>query len=417
PYRGTVASFATQQTVIEIGPNQAPSPDGKQAGYFIPVINGNLAPGAKAFTLMGMTAAAEDAAAGPAIFATVAGKLGSALDGINSASGTDDASPRLTGVTMIITHTAPGGETRTERRRVVDFRESTPDDPTRDVLTSAVIDIGTGRENGARDLRSVLLSNASFITRVPYVAALSQGDMQKEEVPAHPAFERDYEQLAWQDIRTMGALLEPQPTATAMVTRQSPLVVMTRLETNHHKNARMLQIVDIVHNGTMALQLNGNAIEIAPQNNVRQGVRETLAEEYLAGIGGGDTWMNSQLSQTISDAAAIDSWAQRNGVPLTSSDRMTADLQHSGTLIMSAFEAQPRWWRVNAETGQTLGMGTYGGQAGERLVVGGVTKAVCSALTVGFFAYGALACEDAYANNPSMLACCLAGNTLLAAGG
>ncbi len=418
PYRGTVASFATQQTILEIGPSQAPSPGGKQADYFVPVINGNLARGAKAFTLLGMTAAAEDAAAGPAIFATVGGKLGSALGGINDASGSDDNSPRLTGVTLVITHTAPGGETRAERRRLVDFRQSIPDDPTRQLLTSAVIDVGTGRENGARDLRAVLLSNASFITRVPYVAALSQGEMQKEEVAAHPAFDRDYDQLAWQDIRTLGALLEPQPSATSVITRQSPLVVMTRLAANYDRDARMLQIVDIVHNSTLALQLNGAAAEIAPQNNVRQGVRETLAEEYLAGIGGEDTWLNSPSSQIIASVNELNDWLQENNVTAGSRDRMTADLQQSGTILMSAFEAEPRWWRINAQTGQTLGMGTYGGQAAtETLAVGSVAQAVCGALTVGFFAYSAFSCESAYANNPSMLACCLTGNTLLAASG
>lgn len=418
PYRGSVASFATHQTVLEIGPNRAPGPDGAQAAYFVPVINGKLAPGAKAFTLLGMTAPAEAATGGPDIFATVAGKLGSALEGINSASGTAGNSPQLTGITLAITHTAPGGATNTERRRLVDFRQGLPVDPSREILTSAVIDVGTGMENGARELRAVLLSNASLIPRIPYVAALSSGEMKPEEVASHPAFERDYKQLTWKDMSTMGALLEPQPIASALVFRQSPLVVMTRLEAGLDRNARMIQIVDIVHNSTMALQLEGGTVEIAPLLNLRQGVRETLAEGYLVGGDGQNTWMSSPLSAAISDSAAIEPWARQNGALAISTDRMTADLQQAGLLLMSGFESEPRWWRVNTLTGQTLGMGTFGGSdATEKLAIGSVAQGVCGALTVGFFAYGALGCQEAYANKPSMLACCLAGNTLLAAAG
>lgn len=418
PYSGTVASFSTHQTILEIGPNQAPTLDGKQSAYFVPVINGNLAPGAKAFTLLGTTAPAEDAGAGPAIFATVAGKLGSALGGLNDATGTADATPRLTGVTMVITHTEPGGATHAERRRLVDFRQAIPDDPTRVLLTRAVIDVGTGRENGARDLRAMLLSNASFITRIPYAAALNNGDLRVEEIAAHPAFQRDYEQLAWTDIRTLGTLLEPRPTQSTLTTRQSPLVIMARLEADPNSITGTKQIVDIVHNNTMALQLKGSAVAIAPQHNLRQGVRETLAEGYLIGLDGEDTWMNSPLSQAISNTPGIDRWIQQKGGTLASSDRMVADLQRSGTLLMSDFAAEPRWWRVNAQTGQTLGMSTYGGaETTERLVVGGVTKAVCGALTAGFFLYGVNGCMEAYASEPVMSACCQVGNVLMTAGG
>jgi hypothetical protein len=97
---------------------------------------------------------------------------------------------------------------------------------------------------------------------------------------------------------------------------------------------------------------------------------------------------------------------------------MAADIQQAGLILMSGFESEPRWWRVNTRTGQTLGMGTFGGsEATEKLVVGGVAKGVCGALTAGFFAYGAVGCQQAYASKPSMLACCHAGNALLAAAG
>jgi hypothetical protein len=152
PYRRPAANLALTQISIGIAPDTIR--DDGEAAFFIPIINQAPAERAQAFTLQGLTASAEDVAAGPAIFATVGSKYAGALGALNATDGKADTAPRLSGVILTVLHISPGGASTSSERRLTDFRQEMPALSSRLVSFQGVVDVNVGPENGARAMKN-----------------------------------------------------------------------------------------------------------------------------------------------------------------------------------------------------------------------------------------------------------------------
>lgn len=83
-----------------------------------------------------------------------------------------------------------------------------------------------------------------------------------------------------------------------------------------------------------------------------------------------------------------------------------------GYALALASNTEPYWWRINLESGETLGMGTYGGsEALSYIILMG---------TAGFSSYmfsrSVKNCDETFPNNKDMADCCIVGNLVVTYG-
>ncbi len=409
------ANLSEQQTSIAVGPNAAVLP-GETPGHYMPLINGALPKGAKSFNRLGFAVNSQDAASGPAVFETLSEKASKALDALNSTTGDSDAlTPKLSGVILSVTTTAPGQKARTEERRVFDL--ATAPDPTgRDLISfEAIIDVGVGAENGARKAVEGIRSTQTLLKVLPYQIALAEQEISFGDYINHPML-KDTRSANWGNISLLGNGFEPVVTAQEVVVRTGPRIVTRRLNQDTDDNGLLLEVIDIMHHDTVALKLADGVPVLAQEINLRQGIRETAFESVLIGKAVEDTWIAGDVSTTISSKAELAALLDETSFAAETRKRLQDDFDKSGLILMASTTDDPRWWRIDKDSGQILGMSRHGGAETSKRVI--LTNFIFTALiSGGMFLYGAYKCEDTYAKNAKMRACCQIGNAVIAGAG
>lgn len=420
PYTRPIANQASKQIGLSIGPSNPLESAEDDAAFFVPLLNGTLAEGAKAFSALGLTAPAEDAANGPEIFATVSNRMGGALNALASEGAKGAPQIGLAGVLLTVTHTAPGGETTVTTRYLSDFKQDVPKKGgtlAQAVLFDGIIDVDIGEENHARAYRSYFNANAQNVTQIPLVAALNFGEISVSDFAAQDGYAPVYDSR-WGAMALFADLFYP---ATAKknerIVRQGPLITMKRIQ--HQTDARGLlrTTIDIMHHSALALVQDAAGVKLAPQLLLQQGVRESVVEGIIIGQGATASWVNAPLGQTIKDPAALEAFISGESITAAMAQRLRADFAHSGMLVISADKGALRWWRVSSSTGLSLGMGYHGGAVTLEDLVKRYGSMILLGIAAGFAGYGAAGCEKTYAGNDEMRACCHGGNIALAAGG
>jgi hypothetical protein len=401
------ANLAKQQIRIGITPNVADI--STRPTYYLPTINGALPEAGMAFNLQGTVYAAEDAAAGPAIFDTVAKGFGSAL---NEMSKDDEAvgAPRLTGAFLTISQISPSGETTKETRRLFDLREKQGIVLPGEVLLNSILEVDIGHENGARDMKSALVGSALNIRQLPYHMGLVEKKMTPAQYVSSPAFS-ELPTHPWIAALAFNPLLSPKA-VNGLVFRTSPLVMLRRIISS--ETAPIGLIIDVQHNQTAGFRLNDQGdIIAAPDLAFEHGVRETLMEGELIGLSDIPAWTRQQQGEFINKSSQLEKQPFWQSISALTQERMLNDLSITGALFIpktSLEKDHMRWWRINPETANVLGMSRYGGsQLSEEVIF---LESVASGITlVGFtmgMASGAQACRTA-SSSPLMRACCITG--------
>ena len=416
-YIRPAANLSAHQIRLGISPN-TPNPN-SEASFYTPVIDGIVQEGSQSFDIFGLTMSPEDAATGPEIFRTIAQDVGNALGALNEASGNKDKTPRLTGVLLNVTHIAPGGKESTTVRRLTDFREGTPEDHSKYLTSSLTMEVNVGPENGARDLKAMLDSSAILIRQLPYQMALLEKKIASEELAKHPS-NKVLPSHEWFTALQLGNAFTPTE-AGGKVVRTSPLVIMRRFVSSSDTGFKVA--VDIQHNAVRAFTLTesqGLPMEDA-QLALRQGVLETLVEGELIGVSGVADWAQIDDLRIISSSEMLESDPIWNAATANVKDRLAADLTDAGILIIPNGQMQ-RWWKVNVNTGQSLGMGEYGGQETieEAILEEGIMLELIGNTVGGFFFTkglfsGAEACASK-GGSGSFETCCMVGMSLLNGG-
>ncbi len=409
-YSRPVSNLAKAQIRLGISPN-TPNSNGKVL-FYTPIIDGIVQEGTKSFTSLGSTISTEDAAAGPAIFTTVANNFGGALNELNKEGEEGKNSVQLTGIIVETTHIAPGGKQTRSTRRLADFRDRAPEKPGLEIVFDGILEVNIGAENGARDLKSMLESFSVMARQFPYQLALLEKKISIEDLTRHPS-SAIRPSHGWLPALQLSNKFEASRVGGRVV-RTSPLVIMRRLLPS--RDSGFLAIVDIQHNESRAFALRGeNSTPVeSPELAIRQGVWETLIEGELIGVSKIQDWKKSDQLRLISSVDELKSDPIWNASPRNTQDRLLADLNTSGSLLIPNNQIE-HWWKVNTQTGQTLGMSKDGGS--ELTEYEQVLNVASYTVTGIFFSYGvasgASACQKVGNRTGSFTACCLASVTIM----
>ncbi|MEX0284801.1 MAG: hypothetical protein AB3N23_09335 [Paracoccaceae bacterium] len=399
-FKRPAALLADRQIMLSVGPAIAGGTD-----IFLPVLNGVVPDGAKAFGLNGLTASAEDALAGPDIFRTVGNKLGDVIGGLG---GEEDA-PALSALILIVTTSGPGHKPRTEIRRLTDFSEGVPEDAASLISFDGVIDVAVGVENGARRTAAVLRSQANRFRASPWLGAAMREEISFENLSTQPAAFTDTLEMPWMDMALFGDVLRA-PAVQGALLRPGPMVTMRRSRASALENGLTVVEMDVLHAPVLGLRLQDGAPELAPDLALRDGVRLTALEQSLTNIAGEDLWIGQTLGEVLTDRPALEAWLQSNPVSNRQSLRMQDDLKQGRILVMAG--QGDMWWRIDPVTGETLGMSAAaGGPATEKIQkITGIAMVLIGGIAAF---YGAYSCHEAYPDDDEMLACCQLGNIAL----
>lgn len=399
PYERPAANLASAQVPIGIAPSE-PVTTGEVPDFFVPVLFGETAPGAQVFNAFGLSASADDALAGPGVFAEVAGKL--AL-GTGALGGGDP--PQLLGVILTVTHIAPGGGRTHEERRIVDVRGVNRDMLVSRVPVDGVIDIGIGRENGAREMHAVLSAQPG---RLRVTGVLADVVIRRDEVDARELASRigDPQHAGWPGMVLRGGALEPD-LQESRTFRTGPLVTMRRIRPGVPGDGFSTVLIDVLHNPVLSLAEDGTGLD--PLAALRQGVRETMLEGVVIGEADKTPWINREMDAVLTSKEAVSSFAEQAGLQATVRERMLADQAQSGWIIIADAGDASHWWRVDPVTGQGLGMGVHGGQSAVEHIISMTAAAYGWYSTIASYQ----GCEDTFPENDKMYLCCLGANSVM----
>lgn len=392
-----------------------------EAEFFYPMLNGDQVDGALAFDLLGNTVDPMAAAAPAAgLFQSVGGLFGEAAGAL---AGEDDPADFVTLTAQWLEYTliAPGGEETTHRRTVFDRIgaenraagrvELTDELSTVEVAaalaTSHTFMVSAGRFSEAYVLDGNLASNLALLD---YTATALADVSAGATSPAVPDSEGEKALRRIDHLNLFATMDDTRiPVADVASYRHAPGLVVI----SSNAVTSVVQ-TDVVSNARRSFRVRAGELPVAaPDQQLLAGVWESrveglaIASEQDAIV---DTFSAFQaaeaehldvLTLTAADNAAL----EQLDLPLVSRQAMQADLEAGFIVITPAGRATSSphvgWWRVHADSGETLGRGSDGrGSATEYAVV--LTRA---GLAVGgVYAFTGCAVTS---NNPLHYACCI----------
>jgi len=405
-----VANLAGHTVSFAVVPSQANESMLKQgweavldaSSLFVPFLNGEPAPGARAFDRNGIPFALEstemDTFGATPLFQEIGGKFGDA-SGLLSGSGDPDAVAdgylALTAQWVQYTVIAPDGTENGYRRTILD--RLGPDArargdlaaldtvaPYRELLAAQGFRVATGHQSPALLWDEMLaemrretehaLKNDSQATSIAGILALHSNE---------PFLMGMFDRLGVREEH--------------LLYRSGPLVLST--QSGYTGDDKAYVYGDIVHSPWRAFDLGSNGPRPAPEAVMRQGIWETATEDYLLALLGAERPAAAdaaQASVTPGDRLVLKPGTGTIGPAsrLSPNDRrLVRQALDDGFVAVvdrpqadSSLNPDMMWWRVNPRTGQTLGIG-----AGGRGPIT-VEKSIVSALVAGAVMAGVASC-------------------------
>lgn len=376
---------------------------GASSAFLLPVLDDQLAPGAQAVSALGLTVDARALSTGAAdLFATVSSGFGRAMDAVNSAA-EEEATPglRLTGIWLQMEVISPDGETNIVERRLADLRDATPEQFPEAAATGMILDTDIGPENLSTVHRRILGQEQNLLRALPTFYAVARQGLPLEEASRVPEYSA-VDQSFWGDYDMLSTGLVPEPTLDTVTFRNGPLLAARRTINDPVRGP--VTTSDILFNPSTVLQRNSEgAVVQSSTGSLFQGVRETLFESAVMGVE--DGWSERLPQSLVAEPAQLGAYVAQAGWPPAAQEMAAEDLR-KGYLVAVTDSSEPHWWRVHPQSGETLGMGVYGGQEMAEYItmVGGAV------LSSFFFYRSVQSCDATYANDRKMADCCIAGN-------
>lgn len=322
---------------------------------FIPTFGGQLAPGARAFNMLGQTVDPQDAA-GPAagVVATVGGRFLDAASGVAD-NPEDQPLMALTGQFIRVSWISPDGGTRTEERWFLDRlvnRGAADQAPSVDPSTSeqqvadalSFLRTYLVQPAGEHLPWTVRRSLEATSARLKWSAdMLRMLDWETGQLNLEPS---KVEQWSGdQPVLLQLASLVHQPLKLAAgetAWRDGPFIVA--LHQRHDSSDESRQWLDIHFNAWRGLGIAEDSVESRPRLAILRGVLDTFWEGVVAG-------------RPEAYRAPIGEPVQTPG-----NRRQRLDMEQGFMLAeIETGDGQPQWWRIHPETGEILGMQTIGG--------------------------------------------------------
>ncbi len=397
PWERPAANFFDAVVTLGVMPVDV-SGTGETPSLYLPVFNGQVAPGGVAFNLRGQIVdleAATNAAAG--LFDTVAGGFLGAAEALEERP---DAEPlmALTGQFIRVSWIRPDGRIRSEERwpldRLPDRREGSPPRIAVEMDAQAVSDalsyvrtylVHPPGQHTAWTSRRSLDAVASRLHWSRAVLELTDGEMDnliagsarlptfREEQPAlltlasmtHQPINLPEGHLTWRDGPFVAALHQPLfPGADADAW------------------------IDIHFNPWRAGRIGDSGIEGWAEGSILRGVLDTGWESATLGSEGG-----------YLDAGA--DGVEMLETPVNAAQRRDISQGFVLAAIAPGMVDEPRWWRLHPETGEVLGMRAIGGAVTTEYVIGLI------AVAVTFFLIGKTVNQCQSIQDSAKRSCCL----------
>jgi len=337
----------------------------EKTNLFMPMFNEALAPGARAFDLKGrIVDPLVLSGTGAGVFQTVGDKFESAASGVADRK---DGKPTLALHSMYLefTFTAPSGESDTRKRYLLAPRSSYDDD--NGAMWSLITDhsymVAPGNHPIDMLVDSTLASNIKNLDWLEFTIRKSfEPDKNvpvPDEVPADlpPLFQH------W--------TMEQRPQLDPSVIRFRDKPALIGLRQGYRDAGTAFTAVDVVFNQVEHLRKTAAGLESAPPASMQAGVWDTVLESVPARLKG-------RVPESSASTVRIFELASQQGIEpmLLSPDTperaaqidldegaarfVREDLERGYTVVIPTRTPNGAeltgWWRVNADSGETLGM-------------------------------------------------------------
>ena len=340
----------------------------EKTDLILPMLNGSLAPGARAFNLDGTVYSLDvvgmDQINAKALFETVGSKVENAVGALGSLGDEEplEVEPvALTAQWIDYTFIAPGGEETLQRRIVLD--RLGPAARTRVDFSSfdAPLDFGE------------LVAAQMFVVNGGQLPTEYLKDQYVASLEA--ALENGRYAHGFEGVLLLYELFEEDPgrQSTLISYRPSPNLVARGVGPDADFKNRLVFYTDIVSNTRLSLRWQPEALIPDPIANIRQGIWESFTERLA--IAGSSYQVPSDLRrmETVWRSAPSDRVLLRpdqsdvlaaTSLPDDLKGFMSVDLADGYAVIASPLASESpdhrSWWRVDAGSGVTLGMGPSG---------------------------------------------------------
>lgn len=413
-YSRPTAQLFKHDLTIGFGPLPGPPGSAADAAFLLPFVNGSIASGGKAVNAVGLTVdagAALQPGAGD-LFARLSSRMGSAigaLGGVGDETEIAASGPRLTGTVIQFKLHGPGFETPLVERRLADYRGEVRGDFPQAFAFSSVVKVNIGEDTGTRVARKFIQQQSNVIAALPALFGVSRGVLSYEQAITLPEF-RSLPGPSWLDADTISGVLMSTGSKDVALSRPSAFVMARHTRTQ--ATGKLLTYSDVIFNPSLALRRDaGSVIRIDPGSVLEQGVRETLIESALMLEKSG--WSERRPVSVITTMDELASHKLKTGWSRAAGELAARDIENGFKLVVT--NVAEHWWRVDAESGSTLGMGAFGGQViAETPVLMLIGGAVISSF---FFYLSVESCDDTYPDNREMADCCIVGNLAITYGG
>jgi len=362
PWERPVANIFGQAITVGVLPlvgTTAGQGDTATPSIFLPLFNGRLAPGGRAFSLLGQVV--DPAAAGsPAggVFETLGQRF---LEAAHSVVDDPENKPlmALTGQFIRVTWIRPGGRKRTEERWLLDRLANRVKPEQTPILQEGMNDQAVAEalfyqrtylvqppgEHLAWTLKQALEGTAS---RLRWSAAMLRGlDWATGDFTIEPGRLPEPDRHAPVLLKLSALTHHPIELDSDRTTwRHGPFVAALHLPMSADPGPPWL---DIHLNPWRGLRLDGDQLIEWPRGALLRGVLDTAWEASVAGVEGGYL------------AATGERLRQLETARLPSQQR---DIRQGFVLAeIAPGDDASQWWRINSETGEVLGMQPRGGAA------------------------------------------------------
>lgn len=398
----------------------------EQSDFFIPVFNGETAPGAQAFDAEGILlepSLAGDDRAG--IFRQVNRGFQDAtslLGGLGR-TGTPNNDPMgLTAQWITITTIEPGGEERAHTRTIFDllgdearaagdtFLETGRQQEAKlALMTEQRMMAVPGAVNPLQVVDGLLGRHLELRPFLEYSLALLHG--REPETPLEEVVDAV---SPLEHLVTVQHFDAHNPAGSgAIAYRHKPTFLVYREGlAGTFDDATGFRSLDIVQNAQRYLERVDGELRANAHFGVKQGVWETISERELIAPDGGGWNATGVLAEAIAagqELLVLEQGAALENLSLPSEARknLQRDLEAGYLAVMPASFAEPEraaWFRVDPGTGETLGITADGrGNAFAEYIVTGLDHVS----TLVFALVSIVDCKEKNAGNPLGEACCL----------
>ncbi len=371
--------------------------------FFVPLLNGAMAPGARAFDTLGNLLSPEDAASPMAgVFQTDASKLNKAtgaLGALGNDGPADDEPFALTAEFVDVVHIAPGGHESRQRRYIFDRRAG----DARALGGTAMLDESVLLD-GILSNMEIMVTGGSLPLDFLAFDTAEQGILYAEAMerlvrePVQSSLQTAFADVRGREQLLLMALFEAAgPSNGGVAYRAEPTVVSIRQALTVGESVSGEIGVDILFSGRRFLVDGPSGVIEDPNAAVLAGAWDTMVERLYM-----ERFAPSVASAYSVFGAGVTLKVVKNeeelavsGAPTEALPAMQRDLSAGNVLVYSdALSTQGAafgWWRVDPRTGATLGMGAggHGSAMTEYLIELSPSLAFAAALAVP----GAMLCS------------------------